>query len=948
VDGRGKMANIPVILAALNHPSTPAATRAEALQQLQAFKDSRDAWRTCCANLSLQAATDLSTAFFFLNTLDAICSSVTRWKAIHTEGRREIRDCLVVLSRMAVDPALKRKACQVLVMVGKQEYATTWGDFADFVCLECEQDRFELMLACCELFSTEFTAGMSNSSNRSVNLRRYVVELASPKWVHILSLTMHKSPVAMRAVNALIDWVPLDRLSFEFVTRLVESSAQPATAALAMTALAQIMDRNYYPPDAERFVETVAKRVFEVLATTPQELYTRDADLTNAILGFVSSFTRRHLRKAEKYFSVPQFLEVFFVFTMNLKDIRYFLLALETWDGFIESCQEFESSQNIPSPYGAPVIGPLLWRLLERFLYCKSSPEAVQFLDRLESSQELLEEDEDDDESSAMRRSLAEVSGAAETAMGDEENEDSDLSLVVSKVIRLVQRAALLPVSSAASLGQILDTAYREIQQEAPKAAGGSRHAARDVTVLLRTVSASSTLFSRPEICAMPAIADLANWTLELIRLSIKGRLWSRGAAFADLLTQSLFCALSFSPWASMTGRKEYSEQCVTIAIEALKCQGCPEGPRLKAVALLRVISPPSLWINYLLTPTLYEFTADLTDFVRSRVYSTFALAVAQLNAPQTLQAGIQRDLEILKSLDVHRVKRSIQSLRAVVQSTALRPETAYKNFIYQSTGVALIESALGLLERNAIPRLALMVLETCFSLLRRQMGDEMCGRIVGRCLDAYPRLDTRCKEAVWGLLEKVVEENTKAFDPLLGSVLNLVLANSTQPSDMDDSIVRISRQLLVGHWTWLASQPPDRMFALANSLLKRISMQYPPDVVRVTCRAFVDSSRLLKADAIKSSGFLAQLIMAAVTLIATKERELILDDLTLLAFTCASVDWDFFFNVVFPQIASAVSLPDQVLMLNPSMAKDQTTFEEALLALCASATSRTVTPLAS
>lgn len=896
---------VATLVALLNNPTTAQQDKAQIFQRVETFRASAQAWQVACEflrNLPPSSPDTDTVALFFLNCLEAYCSSLIRFESIPSPtGRVFVRETLLLLVKQPnTSQLLKRKSSLILVMMGQREFNSTWLQFAQEC---CEND--DLLVATCENIH-DFTK-IALTQFRASELQRYCNSVAGPLFIRSLTQKMQQqqqqlTPQVSQSVFALTEWVPLEHITFDFIQAISVSSSNNT-----LHTLANILDRNYFPtqqPQAGMFLELISTRAMSIL-----EQQQTDPEAT---LAFLFPFTKRHFAKLQQQhtnFPVQRFLELMFAFTFQLRSIEPFYSALEVWELFIETCQEHELNAQTASPLAAPVIAPLLVRLLEMFLYAKTTA-PVTFLQSLADSFTLNEEDP--------------------APVGEPQH--SDLDVIIARIMGLVQRTSFLPFSSAQGLSTLLQNSYLGLAESASKLLNSELAcaAAHDAQVHLQIVSQCSALFTKPAFAALPQVTELATWSVQIVRLCLEQQLWQRGAHFVRLHSQALFCLQSFTPWAKQTGNEQFSLEITVVAVETLQKELLPEEPKLKAVLILRH-APAAQWTQQI--SSLFDFTAQYSDLVRQRVYSTFALCTVDANE-QALQQAVQKDLLVLLQGKDHEKKRSLKALQSVLEITINRPETAVKVQIFELVCKPAMPALMQLLASAPSPSLVSLSLDfllVCFKHLGKQLKTEGCMQIVQQALQASGHSPAK----VFQLLVCVAEEPTNAFNSLLAPILTLCQQQqqNSPSAELDEVVCRVLYLLMMKHWRWVVSSPsPDTLDLVCTLLLNKIHMDTPPDLVRNVCKNLCDVSTthgLFAHVHFTQRGYAFKLFSQCMQLIASREREIIADELMQTLFALAKADTAFFVQQIWQQ-------PQQQDVVE-RMLKDQGVFEEAVLAMCAS-----------
>lgn len=886
------MEALPGLVQRANDPLTGQAEKAQLLQHLDSFQHSPNAWSASCEFLKTHPNSDPAVSLFFLNCLEAVCASLVRFESVPSpHGRLFVRETLLgIIQTPSPLLLLQKKCCLILVMLGQREFASTWVDFAQ----HCTQHDLLLVAACENLPDC---TKISLSKYRAEELAKYCNNVAGPTFVH--ALTVRGKFQLSEARFALTEWVPLQHLTFEFIQSVSDDD---------LGTLANILDRNYFPnqePQAGQFLELITGKALAVL-----EL----GGSPEAVLGFLHPFTKRHFAKLQtsQTFPVQRFLELMFAFTFSLRTVQLFYSAVEVWELFIESCQDFELQRKVQSPLAAPVIAPLLVRLLEMFLYSKTSA-SPEFLQGLQNSYTLSRSDEEDD-----------ADGGAE---------ECDLDVLVGKIMLLVQRTSFLPYSSALGLSGLLQNTFGNLGESASKLAATAGQdgafAAHDCRVNLQIVATCApSLFTRQTFAELAEIAKLAEWQVEIAKLVLGQALWQRGSQFVQLLAQAFVCIKAMMPWARLANgaHDQFVQSAAQVAIATLQTENLPEEPKLKAVQILQFV--PN-WTEHI--PSLLDFSITFSDSVRGKLYAMFALSTVDV-AEQLLVRSLAKDILAVSQGKDHERKRSLLALQSVLEITALKPETTVKKQIYQHVCLPVVPACLQILaDYGKLPPSllfrALDFLLASFKNLRKQLGDAGCTQIISQCM-----LVKSSPLRVFQLLQCVVDEPSNAFYSLLGSVLQLCQANLNATSnEVEEVACHVLFSMLLNDWKWLQGNL-DAFKLVVELLVSRVGMDTPPDLVREVCQCLVASqvkNGLFAHAELKPTGFASQVFARCMALLQSKERDMICDDLLQVVYGLAKADLAFFIHQV---VAPSGGFARLAGALNEQVLKDQGQFEDAVL----------------
>lgn len=932
--GAGQM-TLPTVLQLINDKNTSQDVRARLYDEAERLRN----WSEACQSLPSPSEDEFTTVFH-LNTLLKTATFPSQWESIPERGKGQIKEALLMATQQGFPAVKRRKAAQVLVAVFKREYFTRWAEeFLDHVQDRTTKGDTTLLWACCENLTSQFegAAGGTGSAAdkrgatfvatkvRAKELSQFVGTVVAPRLVSSLAWAMKEARTdeSFKGAQALINWIPLEHVTFDFAMALF--SAPSNSLATATQTLGVLVGRNYVPQNAEAFIESVAAHAFSSLRDIPKEVFAQNPDFASAMLEFIAAFVQRHFGRAESKpgFSVTEFLRVFYEFTFSLSDPRLFLVSLNVWDSFIDHVAHHSESSSSGCA-GAPVLGPLLVNLLERFLFCKSPHPTT--LKRWEDTLDYVEESEDGFlENDHSAKQLSDNFGGFED---DNENKalyDSDLTYFIFRVVALIRKVAALPAAFGLNAVQVLGSSYQSMEQQAVLIFGSGQvgmHAARDVSTFFCVFQATSPLYTSSAFRDSNEVKTMATWILEILPFLTKERAWSRGFPFVLLHGDVLRCCTGFVPWA-MDRRPEYVLQCTELAVQTLRLECCPESITEAALNLLEAL-PPSVWLERiaLIAGSLSDFSVALSDHVRGSLYRLCALK----SAPNWLVGGLEMDCRLLRELcgsalpeHTSKVRRSLVALTYVATAARTRPETTFKKAVFDVIGFVGLESSLQSLEAvpPRIPKEALGFLYVAFSELRRQIGDETCGVTIGRCLTSAGRLDKKFQPRVLQLMLCVVEENSKSFENLLPDIMQFVLGLASSMlasgSASDDYIENLSLKILHGslkHWLFFFQPGHESRIELfqnaLGALFARIDPRRPPDIVRYACQALVDLHSKRRLFALDPA---SEVCARVVCMIAKGERDFILDDLLDVAWAAYSANPEAFHNAVLPEVYQTLGL---------------------------------------
>ena len=883
--GERKMDAFIKHVAALYSPTATDAERKAAELTLENLRGSDDAMVLAMTLLAGGTKADgsvpLQATFFALSMLEEMARE-TRWDALPAQERETVRLAVLNFSLgvAGMGPSgrmVAEKAAMVLVLMARKDWPALWPRFIDDAMeLARQGSSFALLRCVCDGTLTNWTHRDSLSRARRVEIER-MLKAEDGKITLVLAQLLSEpkvinSPPALEqllhTLLPFLERVSLEHAALETIARAIFAIAFQTRSPLAVACLTQILERKYVPPGprAEDFVLHAANSALGLMAPpapSPSDGATprNTPEFESNLVQLVGAFIRSHFRRAEALtparFSVEAFLSAYFNFTFNLGEAKAFVLSLDVWSAFVDHVNEMEvafvagttADANDHRALYATCLRELVLRLLMRFMYKKTpNPDALRSLeasfDLAEDLDELDDGDENENAAGFSRRASPEPDGGGGGgASNDSSPTDDDLSFVVARIVGLIAKIALLPVSFE-NVGPVFATALEGLRWLRPALEQNSLAAenTRDATTDLQVVAAVAPLFGRNP--SAPEATELVTWAVEALEACLTRRAWATsGTGNRRMMVQSINTLSSFSTWfdvvASTPGGPQQqlvvrvADAAFGVFVAASTAGPVPEDTTLAAARLVGALPSSVVFARPAASAALERGVSSalgmqtLPSSVRDALCVVFARGAFRAggNNPTALRETLGRlfaadvanlqacvgELVRVGSASGHslaaQARAKLRAVASLVKTSTSIPETAFRAAMYDVLRPA-IESDAGVLALVAVctgglaqasahayaVREALDFLALTLRGFAKQMGEAGCVFVARAVVDTFAR-DRRAAELlhslsnnavpvlsrVLGVLESLLEQEVSRA--ALPDVLKLVLGDIWMPA---------------------------------------------------------------------------------------------------------------------------------------------------------------------